>query len=82
MMFVPAAPAPAMILRSALESRVRVPADSAAVVTDPVCGMDVAPATATVTAEHARQTVYFCGPGCRDAFLADPAQFAVERSHR
>ena len=32
---------------------------------DPVCGMDVDPATAQHTSEHQGQTYYFCAPGCR-----------------
>ncbi|MDQ6849660.1 MAG: YHS domain-containing protein, partial [Actinomycetota bacterium] len=39
---------------------------------DPVCGMTVDRATAQHTLEHEGATVYFCGPGCRDAFIAGP----------
>ncbi len=42
---------------------------------DPVCGMDVDPATATQKAEHEGKTYYFCGPGCRKAFEADSGRF-------
>lgn len=42
---------------------------------DPVCGMSVAPVPASLSAEHAGATVWFCGPGCRAAFLADPARY-------
>ena len=42
---------------------------------DPVCGMDVDPATATQKADHDGKTYYFCGPGCRKAFEAEPAKF-------
>ena len=58
------------------------PHAGAGLATDPVCGMDVDPATATVTTEHAGQSVYFCGPGCHEAFLADPDRYAAERSPR
>jgi xanthine dehydrogenase accessory factor len=44
--------------------------------TDPVCGMAVAPVAASLHVEHAGETVWFCGPGCRQAFLADPARYA------
>ncbi|MBI4426574.1 MAG: YHS domain-containing protein [Candidatus Kerfeldbacteria bacterium] len=44
---------------------------------DPVCGMSVNPATATFTADHAGATVYFCSPGCRDQFLANPESFTT-----
>jgi Cu+-exporting ATPase len=48
----------------------------AAVVTDPVCGMDVTPgAAAGGSAEHAGTTYWFCNPSCRERFLADPARF-------
>jgi xanthine dehydrogenase accessory factor len=43
--------------------------------TDPVCGMSVAIAEATPRHEHGGETWYFCGPGCRDAFAADPAAY-------
>ncbi len=39
--------------------------------TDPVCGMTVDPATA-LSATHDGREHYFCSPGCRDSFLADP----------
>lgn len=42
---------------------------------DPVCGMEVDPATAEQKADYKGKTHYFCGPGCRRAFEADPATF-------
>ena len=42
---------------------------------DPVCGMDVDPKTATQKAQHGGKTYYFCAPGCRKAFEADPKKF-------
>jgi Cu+-exporting ATPase len=40
---------------------------------DPVCGMTVDPATARGgSLEHAGTTYYFCSPGCRTKFAADP----------
>jgi xanthine dehydrogenase accessory factor len=50
--------------------------------TDPVCGMKVVVADDSVQAVHPDsgrhdRTVYFCGPGCRQAFLADPGSFAL-----
>jgi YHS domain-containing protein len=42
---------------------------------DPVCGMDVDPRTATQKADHNSKTYYFCGPGCKKAFLANPGTF-------
>jgi xanthine dehydrogenase accessory factor len=37
---------------------------------DPICGMEVDPATAKWSAEKDGLTYYFCAPGCRRAFLA------------
>ena len=42
---------------------------------DPVCGMRVDPATAQHRAEHAGQSYFFCGRGCREKFTADPAKY-------
>jgi Cu+-exporting ATPase len=40
---------------------------------DPVCGMTVDPAHARGGSyEHRGQTYYFCSPGCREKFAADP----------
>jgi YHS domain-containing protein len=37
--------------------------------------MRVAIANATPRHEHGGQTWYFCGPGCSDAFSANPAVY-------
>lgn len=42
---------------------------------DLVCGMDVDTATAKQTSAYQGQTYYFCGPGCKKAFEAEPAKF-------
>lgn len=42
---------------------------------DPVCGMTVAVSAASLSAQHAGVTTYFCGTGCRQAFLDDPIRF-------
>ncbi|HEX5086852.1 MAG TPA: heavy metal translocating P-type ATPase [Nocardioides sp.] len=44
-------------------------------VTDPVCGMEVDPATATYHSEHEGQTYYFCSEHCRAKFAADPGSY-------
>jgi xanthine dehydrogenase accessory factor len=44
---------------------------------DPVCKMDVDPGASRRTAEHQGETYYFCGPGCRAAFLREPAAYAA-----
>jgi P-type Cu+ transporter len=38
---------------------------------DPICGMEVDPASAAATATSNGTTYYFCSTGCRDHFLAD-----------
>jgi xanthine dehydrogenase accessory factor len=44
---------------------------------DPVCGMDVAAVDASLHADGPDGVVYFCGPGCRAAFLDNPAAYPV-----
>ena len=47
---------------------------------DPVCDMEVDTADSPGGSfEHDGTTYYFCSPGCRDAFAADPAPF-LERT--
>ena len=46
-------------------------------VTDPVCGMRIAPEDAVATLEHDGVTYYFCCEFCRDAFVADPAAYIL-----
>jgi xanthine dehydrogenase accessory factor len=43
---------------------------------DPVCGMEVDIATARWTTEFEGHTIYFCAPGCKRTFIADPGRFA------
>jgi xanthine dehydrogenase accessory factor len=43
---------------------------------DPVCGMDVAIASAKHRADHAGRTYYFCCGGCRERFVASPDRYA------
>ena len=42
---------------------------------DPVCGMSVDPARAAATLDHDGIVYYFCHPGCRDKFKADPERY-------
>ena len=42
---------------------------------DPVCGMDVDPATAQHKAEYNGQTFYFCSRGCMLDFQDDPEKY-------
>jgi Cu+-exporting ATPase len=39
---------------------------------DPVCGMQVDPATAAGSSEYQGQTYYFCSLGCKRQFDKDP----------
>jgi uncharacterized membrane protein YraQ (UPF0718 family)/YHS domain-containing protein len=45
------------------------------VATDPVCGMTVNPATATVKSEYAGRIYYFCSAGCKAAFDKEPSKY-------
>jgi YHS domain-containing protein len=49
-------------------------ADEASVI-DPVCGMTVDKSSTDLTADYKGQTYYFCSPGCRTAFVANPAAY-------
>jgi P-type Cu+ transporter len=49
--------------------------DARATVKDPVCGMDVVPATAAGSVDHDGRTYYFCSRHCVDKFRADPARY-------
>ena len=62
----------------------RTPADKTAVQphVDPVCKMLVTPETAAAEYEYNSQTYYFCMPGCRDRFAADPGRYTAERQRR
>src|SRR6187402_538457 len=43
--------------------------------TDPVCGMQVDPATSRHQAVHDGHTLHFCSQRCRDRFVADPGRY-------
>ena len=45
---------------------------------DPVCGMEVKPEIARaqgLVSDHAGETYYFCGKGCKLDFEDEPAKF-------
>ncbi len=42
---------------------------------DVVCGMEVDEATAQWTSEYKGKTYYFCSPGCKRAFDANPEKY-------
>jgi xanthine dehydrogenase accessory factor len=54
------------------------PAPAPATATDPVCGMEVVAAEATVHLDEGGRRVYFCCEGCRSTYAADPLRHAGE----
>ena len=42
---------------------------------DPVCGMDVDPATAAGSSEYKGETIYFCALSCKKSFDEDPEKY-------
>jgi xanthine dehydrogenase accessory factor len=69
------------ILAELVARRVAAPVTASdagpATAVDPVCGMEVAVGPATPSHAHAGRTWYFCAPGCRAAFAADPARYGA-----
>lgn len=56
------------------------PVERVAETIDPVCGMTVAVGESGRPFQHDGVTYYFCCPGCRSAFEADPAQFLSQEA--
>lgn len=52
----------------------------AATVKDPVCGMEIDPATAAGKVDYKGQTYYFCSPGCKKSFEKDPEKYVSQQS--
>ena len=50
---------------------------AAATVTDPVCGMTIAPAQAVGSSTYNGQTYHFCSRGCETKFDSAPARYAA-----
>ncbi len=46
-----------------------------AAVQDPVCGMTIDSETAQWRSKYKGATYYFCAPGCKTAFDADPESY-------
>ncbi len=42
---------------------------------DPICKMEVDEATTKFTSEFKGKTVYFCAPGCKAEFEANPEKY-------
>ncbi len=55
----------------------RAAAGKEGVAVDPICGMEVETESARHTLDHEGSTLYFCCPGCREAF-AKRAAVALE----
>jgi P-type Cu+ transporter len=51
--------------------------ETMATVKDPVCGMEIDPATAAGSEEYHGTTYYFCSQSCLDSFRADPQKYAA-----
>jgi P-type Cu+ transporter len=62
---MPAAPAPVLLA-------------SAALTRDPVCGMNVNPATAKHDYEHGGRKYYFCSAGCVERFTTNPQRYLTK----
>ncbi|MDW8355561.1 MAG: heavy metal translocating P-type ATPase [Bryobacterales bacterium] len=56
------------------------PTAQPALVTDPVCGMEIDPAEAAGSAHYNGQTYYFCHPSCLERFQAAPEDFLGPRA--
>ena len=48
-----------------------------AMVSDPVCGMNIESDEAAGTIEYEGKTYYFCSQTCHDAFAGDPGSYAT-----
>ncbi len=51
----------------------------ATIVKDPVCGMDIDPASAAGKSEYKGQTYYFCSAGCKKSFDKEPEKYVPKR---
>jgi Cu+-exporting ATPase len=49
------------------------------IVKDPVCNMDIVPATARGSSEYKGQTYYFCSQSCVQRFNADPEKYLAPK---
>ena len=47
-------------------------------VKDPVCGMEVDPASAAGSSDYEGQTHYFCNLDCKQSFDAEPEKYATK----
>jgi Cu+-exporting ATPase len=54
---------------------------AATLVKDPVCGMDVNPATSKHKVDHAGRSHFFCCAGCAEKFKSNPDKYLVPAAH-
>jgi Cu+-exporting ATPase len=47
-------------------------------VTDPVCGMKIDPATAAGNVQYQGQTIYFCAKSCEQEFKKNPKKYIAK----
>lgn len=50
-------------------------------VKDPVCGMEIDPATAAGKSEYMGRTYYFCSLGCKKSFDKEPEKYIANSGH-
>lgn len=58
-----------------ISAKAPVAINPAAKAKDPVCGMSVNPEQAAGSSNYRGETYYFCNPGCKRKFDADPARY-------
>lgn len=46
---------------------------------DPVCSMEVDEKKAKATSQYKGKAYYFCAPGCKKAFDADPEKYLKKK---
>lgn len=51
------------------------PKETGQMVKDVVCGMEIDPKEAAGQSEYQGKTFYFCAPGCKRKFDANPQQY-------
>jgi P-type Cu+ transporter len=62
-------------VRVEVGERAPIREDMMVAVKDPVCGMEIDPATAAASGEYRGTTYYFCSQGCHDTFKAEPEKY-------
>jgi Cu+-exporting ATPase len=53
--------------------------EQTAYATDPICGMQVDPATAAGASEYQGTTYSFCSSGCKRQFDKDPQRYVAQQ---